>query len=51
MMDRQELIASLNGYGTNYSEEKNFLPKFLKLLEHPRSFHRDHLPGHITASA
>jgi 8-oxo-dGTP pyrophosphatase MutT (NUDIX family) len=51
MMDREELIASLNGYATNYSEEKNFLPKFLKLLEHRRSFYRDHLPGHITASA
>jgi 8-oxo-dGTP pyrophosphatase MutT (NUDIX family) len=28
-----------------------FVPQFLELLKSPRSFHRDHLPGHITASA
>lgn len=28
-----------------------FVTQFLELLQAPRSFHRDHLPGHITASA
>jgi 8-oxo-dGTP pyrophosphatase MutT (NUDIX family) len=51
MKDREELIASLKRYSTNYSEEQNFIPRFLTLLGHIRSFHRDHLPGHITASA
>jgi 8-oxo-dGTP pyrophosphatase MutT (NUDIX family) len=51
MKNREELIAALKSYSTNYPEEKIFVPRFLELLQHPRSFHRDHLPGHITASA
>lgn len=27
------------------------MPRFLELLESEQSFHRDHLPGHITGSA
>jgi 8-oxo-dGTP pyrophosphatase MutT (NUDIX family) len=27
-----------------------FIPRFLDLLEHPRAYHRDHLPGHMTGS-
>ena len=38
-------------YQTSYQEEKVFVPAFKELLNHPRAFHRDHLPGHITGSA
>lgn len=51
MKNREELIASLKNYSTNYPDEQIFIPRFLELLQHSRSFHRDHLPGHITASA
>ena len=51
MKNREELIAALKSYATNYPDEKIFVPRFLELIQHPRSFHRDHLPGHITASA
>src|SRR5687768_14738782 len=51
MTDRQSLIASLTDYQTLYSEESAFREQFLELLQHPRCFHRDHLPGHITGSA
>ncbi len=36
---------------TGYAEEEEFIPKFVELLAHPRAYYRDHLPGHITASA
>lgn len=32
-------------------QELIFKNQFSELLKHPRAFHRDHLPGHITASA
>jgi 8-oxo-dGTP pyrophosphatase MutT (NUDIX family) len=51
MDTRQELVAALKIYESSYNEESKFVPKFLKLLEHPRSFYKDHLPGHITGSA
>jgi 8-oxo-dGTP pyrophosphatase MutT (NUDIX family) len=51
MKNREDLIGTLKSYSTNYPDEKIFIPRFLELLRHPRSFHRDHLPGHITASA
>ena len=48
---RQSLIQSLQDYHTPFEEEMIFRDQFLKLLEHPRCYHRDFLPGHITASA
>lgn len=48
---RQTLIQALTNYTTRFEEEKKFTADFLKLLEHERAFHRDHLPGHITGSA
>jgi 8-oxo-dGTP pyrophosphatase MutT (NUDIX family) len=51
MTDRQSLITVLRNYQTSYDEESAFRDQFLDLLEHPRCFHRDHLPGHITGSA
>jgi len=48
---RESLIHTLHSYSTSHVEEEIFKAKFLKLLGHPRSFHRDHLPGHITGSA
>jgi len=50
MESRGELSDALRRYRTPYSNEKKFIAQFRALLEHPRSFHRDHLPGHITAS-
>lgn len=51
MTDRQSLLNALQSYHTDFPEEKEFIPRFQKLLEHPRAFHRDHLPGHMTGSA
>lgn len=48
---RNSLIRSLAEYQSAYSDELVFRKQFLALLEHPRAFHRDHLPGHITASS
>jgi 8-oxo-dGTP pyrophosphatase MutT (NUDIX family) len=44
----QEAIAA---YQSSYGEEEKFKDSFLELLQHPRCFFRDHLPGHITGSA
>ena len=41
----------LNSYQTEFEEEIKFKDLFKKLIEHPRAFHRNHLPGHITGSA
>jgi 8-oxo-dGTP pyrophosphatase MutT (NUDIX family) len=51
MQSRPSLIKAIQAYTTSYREEFNFIEKFLGLLNHPRSFQRDHLPGHITGSA
>lgn len=51
MATREELILFLKRYQSDFTAEMEFLKMFLKLLEHPRAFHRDHLPGHITGSA
>jgi 8-oxo-dGTP pyrophosphatase MutT (NUDIX family) len=51
MHTRQLLVDALIKYQTVFPEEDMFKAEFLKLLQHPRSFHRDHLPGHITGSA
>ncbi len=50
-MDRHELIKELTLYGSSYPEELLFVAQFKTLLKHPKCFHRDHLPGHITGSA
>lgn len=49
--DRQSLISALRAYQTTFAEERGFIPRFIDLLQHPRSYQRDHLPGHITASS
>jgi 8-oxo-dGTP pyrophosphatase MutT (NUDIX family) len=51
MVTREELIVALKDYQSNFAAERKFIKMFLKLLEHPRAFYRDHLPGHITGSA
>ncbi len=51
MRTREAFIAALRVYTTRYAIEQAFVPEFIALLEHERAFHRDHLPGHITASA
>ncbi len=51
MTDRKSLISGLRAYHTSYPEEQGFARRFLTLLEHPRCYQRDHLPGHITGSA
>lgn len=51
MSTRVSLIAQLARYQSAYAEELTFKDSFLDLLAHDRAFHRDHLPGHITASA
>jgi 8-oxo-dGTP pyrophosphatase MutT (NUDIX family) len=48
---RLSLISSLKSYSTPFPEESRFIQPFLQLLEHPRCYHRDHLPGHVTGSA
>jgi 8-oxo-dGTP pyrophosphatase MutT (NUDIX family) len=49
--DRSSLIHRIESYVPGDAEELAFRMRFLKLLDHPRSFFRDHLPGHITASS
>jgi 8-oxo-dGTP pyrophosphatase MutT (NUDIX family) len=51
MRSREGLVNALQDYATSYPEELRFRNDFLELLRHPRAFHRDHLPGHITGSA
>lgn len=51
MFTREKLIGALHHYHSDFSEEHNFREAFLTLLQHPRCFFRDHMPGHITASA
>src|SRR6188768_103653 len=48
---REKLQTGLQSYHTDFTEEQNFINLFQKLLLHPRCFHRDHFPGHITGSA
>ena len=50
-MNRLELIAALRDYQTTFFEEQGFVSQFLELLNHERCYYRDHLPGHMTASA
>lgn len=51
MVDRTSLIEALQKYDSPYHEETAFRKQFVELLQHPRAFYRDHLPGHITGSA
>lgn len=51
MPDFTPLPELLRQYGTQWPEELVFKDQFLELLLHPRAYHRDHLPGHITGSA
>lgn len=51
MNTRSELTHSLDAYHSSYPEEQKFVNQFLELLKHPRAYHRDHLPGHMTGSA
>ena len=48
---RSKLVDQLKSYSSDFQVENEFRRRFLKLLEHERAFHRDHLPGHITGSA
>lgn len=48
---RTLLIEAITNYHSHFTEELAFKDRFLKLLDHPRAFFRDHLPGHITASS
>ncbi len=50
-MDRRSLIDLLRVYDSRFEVEKIFAAQFLDLLEHPRAFQRDYLPGHITGSS
>jgi 8-oxo-dGTP pyrophosphatase MutT (NUDIX family) len=50
LKDRTALTEALAHYSSAYPEEISFVEDFLKLLQHPRFFYRDHLPGHMTAS-
>lgn len=50
MTNRSLLIRGIAAYTSAYPEELAFRKQFLDLLEHPKAFFRDHLPGHITAS-
>ncbi len=50
-MHREQLIKQLLKYESPYPEEMTFIGQFLDLLQHPRAYFRDHLPGHMTGSA
>jgi 8-oxo-dGTP pyrophosphatase MutT (NUDIX family) len=50
-MNRIDLINCFNDYHTSFQEEKDFVNRFLSLLEDAPCFERTHLPGHITGSA
>ncbi|MBS1682707.1 MAG: NUDIX hydrolase [Bacteroidetes bacterium] len=50
-MNRQSLVAALQAYQTNYTEEREFVKSFLELLSDNDCYQRTHLPGHVTGSA
>jgi 8-oxo-dGTP pyrophosphatase MutT (NUDIX family) len=50
-LNREQLLQALDHYSTPFSEEVEFIKKFQTLLQHPRAYCRDHLPGHMTGSA
>ena len=51
MMNRQQLISTLQAYPSPDPDEIVFVPRFLELLRHADAYQRTHLPGHITGSA
>jgi 8-oxo-dGTP pyrophosphatase MutT (NUDIX family) len=51
MRSRKDLVDSLKEYRSYYKAEQEFQKPFLQLLDHPRAYFRDHLPGHMTGSA
>lgn len=51
MLHRDLLRQSIQHYHPDSRDEVAFRKQFLELLEHPRAFFRDNLPGHITASS
>jgi 8-oxo-dGTP pyrophosphatase MutT (NUDIX family) len=51
VLDRNHILQALRQYQPLNEDEKNFIPRFLSLLAHPRAYFRDHLPGHMTGSA
>ncbi|MBT1702499.1 NUDIX hydrolase [Chryseosolibacter indicus] len=51
MKTRLELIQAVKLYRSTFEEELLFKKLFIDLLNNPRAYHRDHLPGHITGSA
>jgi len=51
LKSREELTQALKNYQTQFKEELEFVAQFHELILSPRCFYRDHLPGHITASA
>lgn len=50
-MNRRELVEKIQNYAHFFPEEKTTIPRFLTLLQDPRAYQRNHLPGHITGSA
>ncbi len=51
LLNRTQLINEIKTLDSVYPEEQAFRALFADLLQHPRAYHRDHLPGHITGSA
>jgi 8-oxo-dGTP pyrophosphatase MutT (NUDIX family) len=51
MTDRESLLDALRKYKTLYDEERDYVPRFIELLQHADAYKRDHLPGHITGSS
>jgi 8-oxo-dGTP pyrophosphatase MutT (NUDIX family) len=50
MRSRKDLIDSLKRYRSDFKTEQEFQAQFIQLLQHPRAYFRDHLPGHMTGS-
>ena len=48
---RAQLVEALSRYSSAYDAEEKFRRQFLELLQSPRCYERDHLPGHLTGSA
>jgi 8-oxo-dGTP pyrophosphatase MutT (NUDIX family) len=50
-LNREQLIENLKIYTSTFPEEQAFINMFINLLQHPRAYYRDRLPGHMTGSA
>jgi 8-oxo-dGTP pyrophosphatase MutT (NUDIX family) len=51
LYSRAQLIEQLSAYQSEFIEEQAMVKEFLKLLQSPVCYFRDHLPGHLTGSA